>query len=120
MEVVSWKCTGGNGLIKDSDKNIIGGDKACLECPSCNSKKVWKEGKGKRKNGLVQRYVCGDCDSRFCGELIISASYDIDGERQVGVTRVGAKNLIVAKGEELAAGDVSDIKSILFQFAWWM
>ena len=91
-----------------------------LECPRCSSKKIWKDGKRKTVYGSVQRFLCKDCGHRYSGSIIFSTPSDRTGECQVCVTRQGAKNLIVAKQEEQATGDISDTKSILFQFAWWM
>lgn len=60
-----------------------------------------------------------DCGHRFTASLAFSASSNIDGDRQVCATSKGAKNLIIAKKEQ-ATGEISETKSILFEFAWWM
>ena len=71
-----------------------GGEKASRKCPECHSNRIWKDGKRKTRKGLIQRYLCRDCDYRFSESSLLSTkSYHIGG-RQICVTLTeGTKNL---------------------------
>ncbi len=36
-----------------------------LNCPSCNSDRIWRDGIRQTRNGDVQRYLCRECGYRF-------------------------------------------------------
>jgi len=65
-----------------------------IQCPSCSSSKIWKDGKRKLNYGFVQRYTCKDCETRFSGEKNISED-EIDIPRRVCDIISESKNLIV-------------------------
>jgi len=69
---------------------------------------------------LVQRYICRVCNYRFSGILILSFDTDIDVKHQVGVTGNGAKNLIVAKEEKMATGEISDAEKLLTAYLFYL
>jgi len=95
---------------------INGDDIESQVCPKCDSENIWKDGKRITGRGLVQRYLCGYCGYRFSGSLIFSGDHGIFSERQVCVIACGAKNLIVAKEEKWATGEISETKSLITQF----
>jgi integrase len=115
---------------------------ACLSfphCPSCQSQKIWKDGIRQTRGGPVQRFVCRDCAFRF-SETIWSSSESSGASQGVhtkllyrgsaflftrqicAAQAVGAKNLAEVKSrtEEKAAGAITDNKSLLFQYSWWL
>jgi len=96
-----------------------------LECPECGSKRLFKDGKRKLKDGsTVQRYLCRDCGYRFTDprtrqilKVRSGISYD-EGFRSPRLKLVEVK-------EEPEPGPqkretTKDLKSLLFNFAWWM
>jgi integrase len=60
-----------------------GGEHASRECPSCHSKRFWKDGIRVTKNGLVQRYICRDCGHRFSESSVLSMNLNNSDKRQV-------------------------------------
>jgi integrase len=38
---------------------------ASRECPNCHSKRNWKRGKRRTDFGLIQRYICRECETSF-------------------------------------------------------
>jgi len=95
-----------------------GGEKARLVCPRCESEKVWKDGKRKTKTGFVQIHFCRDCGYRF-SEAQVLKCYDPSAMRQVCDSDWGSKNLTVATTENRATRDIAELKSTLFDYAWW-
>ncbi|MCJ7632473.1 tyrosine-type recombinase/integrase [Candidatus Bathyarchaeota archaeon] len=94
---------------------------AKLDCPRCHSQDYWKDGVRKTRNGSIQRYFCRVCGYRFSESLALSTHFIDSGGCQVCAPLMGAKNL--AKVEPLndgPAGATNDVKSLLFQFGWWM
>ena len=89
-------------------------------CLRCKSKRIWRDGKRKNGDVRIQRYYCRDCGYRFSEPIVFSEGSSRDRYRQVCVTADGAKNLIVAKEEKLATGEISETKSTALEFAWWM
>ena len=70
--------------------------------------------------GKVQRYICRVCGFRF-SETKLNSSNHFANNRQVCALRKEAKNLAAdPKTEKRAAGATKDIKSLLFNFAWWL
>ena len=46
-------------------ENHTGGEMASRECPNCYSKRNWKRGKRRTDFGLIQRYICRECETSF-------------------------------------------------------
>jgi len=90
-------------VLRQAHNQLLGGEIASRKCPECHSNKIWKDGKRKTRNGLIQRYICRDCDYRFSESSILSIKSYNSGGRQVCAyeTKV-AKNL--AKVEPLKNG----------------
>jgi len=90
-------------VLRQLHNKKFGGEKASRKCPKCHNNKIWKDGKRKTRNGLIQRYICRDCDYRFSESSILSIKSYNSGGRQVCAyeTKV-VKNL--AKVEPLKNG----------------
>lgn len=100
-----------------------GGEKASRKCPSCHSKRFWKDGIRKTRNGSVQRYICRDCGYRFSESSVLSMNLSNSGERQVCAILMEAKNLTEAEPLEsglagATAIDEAEIKGKIVEFAW--
>jgi integrase len=97
-------------------KNLLENTK----CPRCLSSYIWKDGWKKSILGKRnQRYFCRDCGYRFSDSQVLSKE-EINYTCQIGGTNKGLKNLAVAKTEKRATGDISEIESLLFDYAWYM
>lgn len=99
-------------------------------CPQCGGTRVWRDGWRRLSDGSkVQRWVCRDCGFRF------SASHKSDkrvtNDCRVCASTLEAKNSAghvwlmkmksdVEAGERAAGATSGDLKSLLFNFAWWM
>jgi len=111
-------------------------------CPECGSTKTWKDGIRQTNDGDIQRYLCRECGYRFS-----QASWNRSKEPE-HVQRVHrkplnrfssllsncqicasqtkrAKNLVAVetRTENQVAGATKysgEVKSKLFEFAWWM
>lgn len=88
-------------------------------CPSCDSKKVYLDGKRVLSDGSeCQRFLCRSCGYRFSeGHNDSKAVPGIHGNSQVCVFLQEAKNLTEPPQEKELAGDKKQQGSIL-QFAW--
>jgi integrase len=99
---------------------MIRGESERVLCPRCQSVKVWKD--GLRKNGgfEAQRYFCRECGHRFSDSLH-SLGFSVPSEIEVScqVCDGESKNLIVVP-ENGTTGEISEKKSLLFQFTWYM
>ena len=105
-----------------SDKDVIGLHQPPT-CPSCGSSKVWKDGFRHTDQSLVQRWLCRICGNRFSQSSLTNKKENQHTlGHQVCADGKEAKNLATAetRTQEWAAGATTDIKSILFQYAWWM
>jgi len=81
-------------VLRPAQTQIFGGEIASRKCPNCNNNRIWKDGKRKNQKGIVQRYVCRECDYRFSESSILSSKSDNSGGRQICVTLTkGTKNL---------------------------
>ena len=90
-------------MLRQAHNQILGGETASRKCPECHKKRIWKDGKRKTRNGLVQRYICRDCDHRFSESSILSIkSYNSRGRQVCAYETKVAKNL--AKVEPLKNG----------------
>ena len=81
-----------------------------LQCPECESNRVWKAGQRYTNFGEVQRYLCRDCGYRFSDPEISqknqNTSYPKQVSRQICVTQTkGTKNLVRAEQKETALRD---------------
>ncbi|MCR3907143.1 MAG: tyrosine-type recombinase/integrase [Tenericutes bacterium] len=104
-------------------QQINGGEKASRKCPNCHSKKYWKDGKRKTKNGSIQRFICRDCGYRFVEPPILSINRYNSSGRQICVTLTeGTKNLTEVETRTIngLAGATQHDKQLLFDFAWYM
>jgi len=114
-----------------------------IECPSCRSERIWKDGIRYTRNGDVQRYLCRECGYRF-SETSWNGSDDPEyvqrihreplnthprlfSNRQICVTQpTGAKNLVEVESriEKWAAGatkvDEATVKGKIVEYLWWM
>ena len=113
-----------------------------LKCPECSSSKTWKDGLRYVQGASVQRFLCRSCGYRF-SETSLNVSKDPEptqnfhrmalnmpssllSNRQICVIQTKeAKNLVKVetRTEKQVAGATKysgDIKSKLFEFAWWM
>ena len=98
-----------------------GGEEVSRECPVCHSNKFWKDGVRKSGKGSVQRFVCRDCGHRFSESSALSIRLIDRSSCQVCASLTGAKNLSkVEPFNDGPAGATNDVKSLLFQFGWWM
>ena len=81
-------------MLRQTQRQHKGGKNASRECPDCHSRRFWKDRKRKTRYGLIQRYVCRDCDTRFSESSILSIQSYHSGDRQICVTLTeGTKNL---------------------------
>jgi len=107
-------------------------------CPECSSAKVWKDGLRYNGEAIIQRWLCRGCGYRFSitasseqfrhlqkvQRLSLNFDPSILTKRLVCADEKEAKNL--AKVENpievglREATDVADIKTLSFNFAWWM
>jgi len=108
-----------------------------IKCPECHSSRIWKDGLRyiRSETGTIaaQRYICRDCGRRF-SESISYLQPNRRGynrtsghsTRQVCVALAeGSKNLVRVESriEKQAAGATwkpADIKTKIFEYAWWM
>jgi len=113
---------------------------AGAECPSCKSRRIWKDGLRYTIAGSIQRYVCRDCGLRFSENnwngsegsehveriptKVFCRADSLPLTRQVCVaTAKGTKNLVEVETriEKKAAGATiinADIKGKIIEFAW--
>jgi len=90
-------------------------------CPECNSTKAWKDGLRYNGNAVIQRWLCKDCGYRFS----LSQSNKKENKHtisyQVCANEKEAKNLVeVETRQETGQREATnDVKSSLFNFAWW-
>ncbi len=94
-------------------------------CPECGSAKVWKDGLRHNGNDVIQRWLCRDCGYRFSEFSLINKKED--GQTlgyQVCADGKEAKNLASVESPTKVglreATNVADIKTLSFNFAWWM
>jgi len=103
------------------------------KCPECGSQRVWKDGLRYTGEGLTQRWLCQNCGYRFSNPTKTSkTNRRITEDCRVCVpgSTPGSKNTAKAVQalkeleRELAAGTreptKTNVKSLLFNFAWWM
>jgi len=100
------------------EEHYEGGESARLVCPRCKSERIWKDGKRKTKTGFIQIFLCRDCGYRF-SEAQVLRNHEPSDMRQVCDSDWGSKNLTVATTENRATSDIADLKSTLFDYAWW-
>jgi len=100
-------------------------------CPECGSPRTWRDGWRTLADGArVQRYLCRDCGYRFSNprkilkpnrnnivDCRVSAS-EREAKNSAGIVRILEHK---TEEEKRAAGATeTNIKSLLFNFAWWM
>jgi integrase/recombinase XerD len=114
-----------------------------VECPSCRSERIWKDGLRYTRNGDVQRYLCRECGYRF-SETSWNGSDDPEyvqrvhreplntrpklfSNRQICVTQPTVmKNLaeVETRIEKRAAGatiqDTATLKGKLVEYLWYL
>ena len=120
-------------------------NQASNRCPLCGSTKNWKDGLIPARDGSkVQRYICRECGYRFSPSTIteprLESDYrepekltesegeayinllSLDHTRRVCASEGVAKNLVAAETQDQkqAAGEISDVKALVFEYAWWM
>jgi len=116
---------------------------SAVECPSCRSERIWKDGIRYTRNGDVQRYLCRECGYRFsetswngsddpeCVQRVhrepLNTHPRLFSNRQICVTQpTGTKNLaeVETRIEKWAAGatktDIETIKGLIVQYAYWL
>ena len=89
-----------------------------ISCPTCGSTRTWKDGLRYAGSKPTQRYLCRDCGYRFS-----QPKSNKPGRRTLmrQVCALEAKNLAgVESREKRVAGATTDLKSLLFNFAWWL
>ena len=107
-------------------------------CPLCGSQRVWRDGTRRTRSGRrIQRYLCRDCGFRFTdprqrlkahNRIIDSAEYASPDKGWTSGSKNSAKAVGALRREEEsrkaglreATTTTTDLKSILFNFAWWM
>jgi len=114
-------------------------------CPSCGSRKVWKDGfrYGRSNGAAIQRWLCRACGLRFSQKAFngsktfqqlptvhtksLKRGFDISSKRQVcELLTEDSKNLATSetRTQEKAAGattsDQATIKGKLIEFAFWL
>ena len=96
-----------------------------IKCPHCGSKRLFKDGKRKLADGRkVQRYLCRDCGYRFTDPRVRQTLKAHSGISFNAGEMLRALKLEVEE-EKSESGPqtretTSDLKSLLFNFAWWM
>ena len=97
---------------------------APISCPECGSDKVWKDGLRKTEFVVTQRWLCRTCGYRFSEPSLRNKNEeDHSLEYRVCVSQTKAmKNLVVVESQTEAGQReaTADVKSILFQYAWWL
>ncbi len=63
-----------------SQKNYKGGEEKSRECPNCYSTRIWERGNRETKNGLVKRFICGDCKKSFSNKSNIELPSTINSQ----------------------------------------
>ncbi len=105
-------------------KQYKGGEKASRTCPNCHSKKYWKDGKRKTRNGSTQRFICRKCGFRFVETSILSINPYNSSGRQISVTLTeGTKNLTkvetrTKKAQREGTTNNTHIKETIINYAW--
>ena len=110
-------------MLRQAHNQLFGGETASRKCPKCHKNRIWKDGKRKTRNGLVQRYICRDCGYRFSESSILSTNSYNSGGRQICVTLTeGTKNLteVETRTKTALRESTNETKSKVFQFAWYM
>ena len=95
-------------------KELTGGEMASRECPSCHSKRNWKDGIRETTFGSVQRLVCRDCGFRF-SEKSYKDYLHIENSQLCAIYDVEAKKLTAATEIKTVAGEK---ESSLIEYAW--
>ena len=94
------------------------------KCPECGSAKVWKDGLRSDSLSPVQRWLCRNCGYRFSSSSLINKKeVRQTSECRVRVSDNEMTNLATVEnptevGQREAT--VTDIKTLSFNFAWWM
>jgi len=101
-----------------------------IRCPSCKSKRIWKDGFRKLGGGRkVQRWICRDCGFRFSKKNEFSKKNVINGGRHTvkyQVCAVRAKNLVQPEPlKKRVAGATkktseADLKGKIIEYLWMM
>ncbi|MEM3041687.1 MAG: hypothetical protein QXG97_06670, partial [Nitrososphaerota archaeon] len=95
----------------------------CPTCPQCGSTRVWKDGFRRNNSFSVQRFLCRDCGYRFSDTRMPQKLKNDEDEFKNGAHREGLTLLVEETGQKTEAGQreaTMDVKSILFQYAWWL
>ena len=101
-----------------------GGETASRKCPNCHSNSFWKNGKRKTSNGLIQRYVCRECDYRFSKsddflrKNIISNLHQTNSRQICALKTERVKNLVKVESRTEASQRESNTNGQTISFAW--
>jgi len=108
--------------------------KGLPRCPDCGSTRVWKDGLRYTGEGPIQRWLCRDCGLRFSESKSLKTVRGKKLNCRVGVagSAPAAKNSAkavqalkelerdMAKGPRGPTKLNENVKSELFNFAWWL
>jgi len=92
-------------------------------CPECGSSRTWKDGLRRTRAGFIQRWLCRDCSYRFSEPTLNNKRTNPHiTKRQVCAYDEEAKNLVKVetRTETGQREATTDVKSLLFNFAWWL
>ena len=110
-------------MLRQVHNDHFGGETASRKCPNCHSNSFWKNGKRKTRYGLIQRYICRDCDTRFSESSLLSTHSYHSGVRQICVTLTdGTKNLteVETRTKNRLAGATEDTKGKIIEYLWYL
>ncbi len=110
-------------MKKQKENSYLGGDTASRECPSCHSKRIWKDGiRENKKVPEVQRYICRDCGYRFSDSSSLSTQSNHRGGCQVCAVLTEAKNLTTVEPLKngLAGATKRRAKGSIIEHGFWL
>ena len=94
-----------------------------ISCPSCKSKRIWKDGLRRLADGTrIQRWICRTCGYRFSITTFKRFKKDTFS-RRVCVSERETKNLAEVEPKPEAGPqtrETTKLDNMLFNFAWWM
>lgn len=100
-------------------------DGKSIDCPSCHSNRIYRNGMRETENGSIQRYICRDCGHRFSKTPVLSIRFNNIESRQVCALLTEAINLIAVEPPKVGLAGATeqnktDAKDIIFEYAWWL
>lgn len=99
-----------------------GGETASRECPECHSKKMWKDGKRKTCNGVIQRFLCRSRGYRFSENHY--NEYWTTNSRQICAFETEiVKNLDTVGNTKKTVREkssVAEVKGKLVEYLWYL